>query len=59
LGDGDYILTSDRREMVTVAMRNGFARAETWELETSGPFTLGRRDFRNGSIASARPCPLQ
>ena len=26
--------------MVTVAMRNGFAWAKRWELETSGPFTL-------------------
>ena len=40
LGDGGYTLTSDRREMVTVAMRNGFAWAQRWELETSGPFTL-------------------
>jgi hypothetical protein len=31
-GDGDYTLTSDRREMVTVAMRNGFARAERQRL---------------------------
>jgi hypothetical protein len=35
--------------MVTVAMRNGFAWAQRWELETSGPFTLRRPDFRNGS----------
>ena len=34
--------------MVTVAMRNGFAWAQRWELETSGPFTLRRRDFRSG-----------
>jgi hypothetical protein len=40
LGDGGYTLTSDRREMVTVAMRNGFTWAQRWELETSGPFTL-------------------
>jgi hypothetical protein len=49
LGDGGYTLASDRREMVTVAMRNGFAWAQQWELETSGPFALRRRDFRNGS----------
>jgi hypothetical protein len=24
----------------------GFAWAQTWELETSAPYTLGRRDFR-------------
>jgi hypothetical protein len=52
LGDGGYTLTSDRRETVTVAMRNGFAWAQRWELETSAPFTGRRRDFRNGS----RPC---
>ena len=50
LADGGYTLTSDRREMVTVAMRNGFAWAQRWELETSGPFTLRRRDFRFGSL---------
>src|ERR1700738_3701927 len=57
LGDGGYTLTSDRREMVTVAMRNGFAWAQRWELETSGPFTLRCRDFRNGSFPAvpARP----
>jgi hypothetical protein len=41
--------------MVTVAMRNGFAWAQRWELETSGPFTLRRRDFRNGSSAAMAP----
>jgi hypothetical protein len=49
LGDGGYTLTSDRREMVTVAMRNGFAWVQRWELETLGSFTLRRRDFRSGS----------
>jgi hypothetical protein len=53
LGDGGYTLTSDLREMVTVAMRNGFAWAQRWELETSGPFTLPSRDFRFGSCVTS------
>src|ERR1700722_118622 len=40
--------------MVTVAMRSGFAWAQRWELETSGPFTLRRPDFRNGSFPSVQ-----
>jgi len=60
LGDGGYTLTSDRREMVTVAMRNGFAWAQRWALETSGPFTLpsalGRVSRAPRDLSAARNC---
>ena len=57
LGDGGYTLTSDRREMVTVAMRNGFAWAQRWELETSGPFTLSIGERFNDKPVGLRSLP--
>jgi hypothetical protein len=55
LEDRDYASTSDRREMVTVAMRDGFAKAPRWEHEASGPSPEAYWSaFANSSMASAR-----
>jgi hypothetical protein len=58
LEDRGYASTSARREMVTIAMRDGFAKAPRWEDETSGlspePYCSA---FANLPwLLSVRPC---